>query len=568
MGTGYTRNDTANNIADGNVINASDLDGEFDALQAAFNASNGHSHDGSSGEGPQINTAGLADDAVTAAKLDDTASFTMAGLTVSGAVALNGSTTIGNADTDTVTVTADVASSLIPSADATHDLGASGSEWNDLYITGTANIDALVADTADINAGSIDGVTIGTNSAVTDLRVDNLKVDGNTISSTDTAGNITLAPDTTGDIHLDADTVRVGDSGVDATITTNGLGDIIINTNAGSSSGSIRIYDGADGNINLTPNGTGSVVISKADINGGAIDATNIGASTAGTGNFSTLSIGGTAVTATATEINGLAGLTADSTELNLLDGATVTTAEINYNDVTTLGTVEASKTVTADASGNIDFNNGNMTNVDIDSGAIDGTAIGAASASTGAFTTLTASTSLGIGGTTITASAAELNILDGVTADTTELNILDGVTATTAELNYLDIGTLGTSAASKAITADANNDTIVSGAVRGTVTTDNDVSFDLSTTNNFKCTPAAGTHTLTFTGLTGTSGQSGNIWLDNGAGATIQAATTTYISGTDLTTISAVGEYFLSYFSDGTNVMVACSPSLTSQGA
>ena len=35
MGTGYTRNDTANNIADGNVINASDLDGEFDAVQAA-----------------------------------------------------------------------------------------------------------------------------------------------------------------------------------------------------------------------------------------------------------------------------------------------------------------------------------------------------------------------------------------------------------------------------------------------------------------------------------------------------------------------------------------------------
>ena len=29
MGTGYVRNDTSNNIADGNVINASDLDGEF-----------------------------------------------------------------------------------------------------------------------------------------------------------------------------------------------------------------------------------------------------------------------------------------------------------------------------------------------------------------------------------------------------------------------------------------------------------------------------------------------------------------------------------------------------------
>ena len=56
-----------------------------------------------------------------------------------------------------------------------------------------------------------------------------------------------------------------------------------------------------------------------------------------------------------------------------------------------------------------------------------------------------------------VTSTAAELNILDGVTSTATELNLLDGVTATTAELNYLDIATLGLSAASKAVTADAN---------------------------------------------------------------------------------------------------------------
>ena len=64
MGTGYTRNDTGNNIADGNVINASDLDGEFDAIVAAFNASSGHTHDGSTGEGPPIEAAGIAINAV------------------------------------------------------------------------------------------------------------------------------------------------------------------------------------------------------------------------------------------------------------------------------------------------------------------------------------------------------------------------------------------------------------------------------------------------------------------------------------------------------------------------
>ena len=255
MGTGYTRNDTSNNIADGNVINASDLDGEFDAIQSAFNGSSGHTHDGTTGEGPKIDTGGLANDAVTAAILDETATFTMAGLSVTG------NTTLGDAASDTVTITADIASDLIPSADGTHDLGATGAEWQDLFIDGTANIDSLVADTADINGGSIDGVTIGTNSVVTDLRVDNIKIDANTITSTDTNGDINLTPNGTGDVQLNADTVRVGDSNADATITTFGTGDLTLNTNAGTDSGSIVIADAANGNITITPNGTGDVVI-------------------------------------------------------------------------------------------------------------------------------------------------------------------------------------------------------------------------------------------------------------------------------------------------------------------
>jgi hypothetical protein len=103
---------------------------------------------------------------------------------------------------------------------------------------------------------------------------------------------------------------------------------------------------------------------------------------------------------------------------------------------------------------------------------AIDGINIGATTPGTGAFTALTvdnvvvnganightddtdlitvangvvtvagevSATTLDIGGTNITSTAAELNILDGVTATASELNIMDGVTATTAELNILD---------------------------------------------------------------------------------------------------------------------------------
>jgi hypothetical protein len=138
-----------------------------------------------------------------------------------------------------------------------------------------------------------------------------------------------------------------------------------------------------------------------------------------------------------------------------------------------------------------------------------------------------------------VTATASEINVLDGITSTTAELNILDGVTATATELNYVDIATLGTSAASKAITADANNDTVVTGSVRGTVTTDNDLSFDMNVTNNFKATPTA-TGTLTFTNIT--AGQSGNIYLDNSGGHVISAAATTYISAADLSTISTAG--------------------------
>lgn len=52
----------------------------------------------------------------------------------------------------------------------------------------------------------------------------------------------------------------------------------------------------------------------------------------------------------------------------------------------------------------------------------------------TGATSAAGALTALGL-----TATAAEINVLDGVTATTAELNILDGATLTVTELNYVD---------------------------------------------------------------------------------------------------------------------------------
>ena len=89
-----------------------------------------------------------------------------------------------------------------------------------------------------------------------------------------------------------------------------------------------------------------------------------------------------------------------------------------------------------------------------------------------------------------VTATTAELNILDGVTSTAAELNILDGVTATTAELNYLDITTLGLTAASKAVTADANGvitlDNGFSEEYAAVTSSSAAVSLDLQTASNF----------------------------------------------------------------------------------
>ena len=91
----------------------------------------------------------------------------------------------------------------------------------------------------------------------------------------------------------------------------------------------------------------------------------------------------------------------------------------------------------------------------------------------------------------------------------------------------------------------------------RGTITTDNDLSFDQNATNNFSCTPTAG-GTLTFTNHT--AGQSGYVLLDNSGGHAITAAATSKIHADDLTTISTAGVYLLSYFDNGTNAYITIS--------
>ena len=73
--------------------------------------------------------------------------------------------------------------------------------------------------------------------------------------------DIDIIPNGTGDVNLGADTVQIGDNDANATLTTQGTGDLILNTNNGTNAGNVTLADGAAGTISLTPDGTGVVAI-------------------------------------------------------------------------------------------------------------------------------------------------------------------------------------------------------------------------------------------------------------------------------------------------------------------
>ena len=85
--------------------------------------------------------------------------------------------------------------------------------------------------------------------------------------------NIKIAPNGTGDVHIYTDSTRFGDQNAAATLTTYGTGDLILRTNEGSAvEGSITLANGANGNMTLAPNGSGSVALTLA--NGGNLTNT------------------------------------------------------------------------------------------------------------------------------------------------------------------------------------------------------------------------------------------------------------------------------------------------------
>ncbi len=334
-------------------------------------------------------------------------------------VVING-TTIGHTDdTDLITL-------ANGSVTIAGDLTISG---DDLTMGTNTSGHIMVADGTNFNPVAVSGdVTIASNGAVTIASgaVETAMLNANVISGQSAETSL----DTSNDTLLLHDASASGLKKITLATLSSGLGgitDVVADTSP-QLGGDLDvngngIVSTSNGNIALTPNGTGVVRIDGSngiDIQSGSISIKNSGtqsyvdfycessnahyarlqapAHSAFSGNITltlpatTDTITGIAATQTLTnktltspKINEDVAVTATATEINILDGVTSTTAELNILDGVTSTAAEL----------NI----------------LDG----------------------------VTSTAAELNILDGVTSTTAELNILDGVTSTAAELNILD---------------------------------------------------------------------------------------------------------------------------------
>lgn len=285
---GYTRTDTANEIANGNVVDADLFDAEYNAIEGAFNATTGHSHDGSSAEGSPITKVGPAQNLIVSAvkveaktsntldlgsnavrfkdaylsgdldvdgTLDVASNVAIGGnLTVTGAATINGNLTFGDSAADSVAFGADINSSIIPNLDNTYDLGSTTKEWRNLYIDGTANVDtleALIILAPSINATTFTGNLIG-NTAGTHIG----SVTGNTTGLH--TGNVT---GNTSGVHTGSVTGNV--TGNTAGVHT---GAVVGNASTATKLATARTID-ITGDITATAvafDGTGNIAISAS----------------------------------------------------------------------------------------------------------------------------------------------------------------------------------------------------------------------------------------------------------------------------------------------------------------
>lgn len=300
MGTPYQRQDVSNNIANGNIINADDLDAEFNALESAFVAATGHSHDGTVGEGGPITVIGPVQD-----------------LIVSG-------------------------TQVLPKTNNTLDLGSSAFRFKDAWLAGaltanSATLASAVVTSADINGGTIDATVIGATTpaaaTVTTLAATSGTVGGVAITTASNTQTLTNKS-----IDLTSNTLTATSAQLRAAVTDEtGTGALVFadspafagtptaptavaGTNTTQVATTAHVFAERTNTATLTNKTLTSPTINTATISGGTINNTPVGATTRSSGAFTTLDANGdvvlgdaagdiVTVNGTATFVNGAVGV-------------------------------------------------------------------------------------------------------------------------------------------------------------------------------------------------------------------------------------------------------------------
>jgi hypothetical protein len=501
----YTRQSS---LADGDTITASLFNDEYNQLVNAFaysatSSSTGHQHDGTAAEGGNVHTIGDLD---FLNKIVADSTNNRWGVFVE----------VSSAAVEQLRISDGVIS---PVTDNDIDLGTSSLEFKDLFIDGTAHIDTLDVDVNGTVAGTF-GVTGATTLSST-LAVTGAVTGSSTVQGTTITATTAFVPDASDGAALGTSSLEFSDLfladgavinfGDDQDVSLTHVADtgLLLSSTDQLQFGDsgTYIYQSADGVLDLVSDTEIEINATTIDINGnvdvsgtltvaGAVDfgdaaLSNVGAvqldSIAGDGDTNT------SITFSGSDVITIA--TGGSGRLTIGDGALspvtnnqidLGTSSLEFKDAFFDGTVTAdafagpltgnvtgnasgtAATVTTAAQTNI-TSLGTLTTLTVDNVIINGTTIG----HTGDTDLITVAsgiatvagevsmTTLDIGGTNVTSTAAELNILDGVTSTAAELNALDGITAVVGELNALDIGStaVGTAVASKAVILDSNKD-------------------------------------------------------------------------------------------------------------
>ena len=201
---GYTRQAAAN-ITTGSVIDADDFNDEYNQVESAFNATTGHSHDGTAGEGAPIEVIGPGKDIVATASVLRPKTSNTIDLGTS-ALQYKDAFFDGTVTTDTLTVDENATVTGNLTVNGSLSLGGGGLDTDavaegstNLYFTNarvTSPARSALSGGTGISYNSSTGVITNTVDSPSEVGLGNLSNNGNNLSGSFTAtGNITAYSD-------------------------------------------------------------------------------------------------------------------------------------------------------------------------------------------------------------------------------------------------------------------------------------------------------------------------------------------------------------------------------------